>query len=224
MLDLSTPQGRIVAAALRLAAEGPWHSVTLADIAKSAEVSLVELRRAFGSKSEILAAFVRMVDDQVLAQAPARSPDQSPRDALFEVIMSRFDVLEPYKAGLKSISASWPADPALMRAMAASQAWMLRAAGISADGLDGQLRAGGLAALYASVARTWLDDDDPGLARTMAVLDRRLRRGERAMKMADDVKSALCGMAGVFKRPGPAERGPAGEPEPAPESPPPAAV
>lgn len=222
MLDLSTPQGRIVAAALKLAGEGPWSELTLTDIAKSAEVSLLELRRTFGSKAEILAAFVRAVDDEVLAHAPARSADQSPRDALFEVVMSRFDALAPYKPALKSIAAAWPPEPVLMRSVAASQAWMLRAAGIRADGLDGQLRAGGLMALYASVFRTWLDDDDPGLARTMAVLDRRLRRGERTMKTLDDVKSALCAVAGVFTR-GP-KRSPAAEPEVATESPPPAAV
>ena len=44
----------------------------------------------------------------------------------------------------------------------------------------------GLASVYASVFRTWLDDDDPGLARTMAALDRRLRRGERTYARIED--------------------------------------
>jgi hypothetical protein len=54
---------------------------------------------------------------------------------------------------------------------------MLSAADISAAGPKGILRGQGLALLYASVLRTWLDDDDPGLARTMAALDRALSRG-----------------------------------------------
>jgi hypothetical protein len=41
------------------------------------------------------------------------------------------------------------------------------------------VRAQGLALLFASVLRTWVDDDDPGLARTMAALDRALARGQR---------------------------------------------
>jgi AcrR family transcriptional regulator len=217
MLDLSTAKGRIVAAALRQASERPWSDVTLADIATSAELSLLDLRRAFDSKAEILAAFIRAVDDEVLARAPARGADQETRDVLFEVIMSRFDVLAPHKPALKSIAASWSADPALLRAFAASQAWMLRAAGISAEGLDGQLRAGGLGALYASVFRTWLDDDDPGLARTMAVLDRRLRRGERTLKTLDDVRSALCSIAAIFTQP--ARRAPEAETKAEPDMP-----
>ena len=70
MLDLSTPKGRIVAAALRLAGERPWRRVTLTDIAKAADVNLNQVRRDFNSKAEIVAAFVRAVDDEMLARAP----------------------------------------------------------------------------------------------------------------------------------------------------------
>jgi hypothetical protein len=48
------------------------------------------------------------------------------------------------------------------------------------------VKVAGLASVYASVFRTWLDDDDPGLARTMAALDRRLRRGERTFARIED--------------------------------------
>jgi hypothetical protein len=39
----------------------------------------------------------------------------------------------------------------------------------------------------ASVVRTWLDDDDPGLARTMAALDRGLARGSWWSGLLDDL-------------------------------------
>ncbi len=130
------------------------------------------------------------------------TPSDAPRDAIFEVVMSRFDVLAAYKPALKSIAASWPADPALLRALAASQAWMLRAAGVSARRARGQARAAGLGAVYASVFRTWLEDDDPGLARTMAALDRRLRRGERTLKSVEEVEGhAVPPCRHVHRRP-----------------------
>jgi ubiquinone biosynthesis protein COQ9 len=195
MLDQSTIKGRLVAAAMKLAAERPWRDVTLADIATAAGVSLVDVRREFHSKGDVLAAFVRMVDDAVLARAPQRSSTQSPRDALFEVVMSRFDVLGPYKAALKSVAATWPMEPAVARAVCQAQTWMLRAAGIGAEGAEGQLRAVGLGAVYASVYKTWLHDDDPGLAKTMAALDRRLQRAERAQQSLDNAVSKLCGFA-----------------------------
>jgi ubiquinone biosynthesis protein COQ9 len=198
MLETTTTNGRIIAAALRLAGERPWADVMLPEIAKAAQVSLVELRRAFASKADILAAFVRAVDDAVLERAPERTSAQSARDALFDVVMSRFDVLADYKPALKSTTATWPADPTLLRALALSQAWMLRAAGISAEGLEGQVRATGLGALYASVFRTWLQDDDPGLARTMAALDRRLRRGESTLNSIDEFRKKLRDLGNVF--------------------------
>ncbi len=195
MLDQLTIKGRLVAAAMKLAAERPWRDVTLTDIAATAGVSLVDVRNAFSSKGDVLAAFVRMVDDAVLARAPHRSGAQPARDALFEVAMSRFDVLASYKPALKSIAAAWSFDPSVACAVGQSQAWMLRAAGIRAEGVEGQVRAAGLAAVYASVYRTWLGDDDPGLAKTMAALDRRLRRGERTLRSVDAAVSRLCGLA-----------------------------
>jgi hypothetical protein len=62
---------------------------------------------------------------------------------------------------------------------------MLTAAGISSTGGRGLIRAQALAFVWARVMRVWLDDDDPGLARTMAALDKRLREAERAAMQID---------------------------------------
>jgi AcrR family transcriptional regulator len=191
VIDETTPKGKLIAAAMRLAAEKPWRDVTLAEISATAGVSLVDLKATFSTKGEIVAAFIAAVDDEMLRRAPARVDGTSPRDVLFEVVMSRFDVLQPYKAAVHSILRDVSPDPALIRAGLAANHWMLVAAGISTDGAGGAVRLAGLASLYASVARTWLDDDDPGLARTMAALDRRLRRGERTLSTIDSVLDAL---------------------------------
>jgi len=87
MLDQTTLKGRIIASAMKLAAEKPWKDVTLLDIAEAASIKLADVRGEFASKSEIVAAFARAVDDELLRRAPARTGATSPRDALFEVIM-----------------------------------------------------------------------------------------------------------------------------------------
>ena len=97
MFDPFTPKGRVLAAALECAAKKSWAEVALADIADAAKLPLADLRGEFGSKTEILAALVRAVDDEVLKRAPKRAEGQAARDALFDIIMSRFDVLGPYK-------------------------------------------------------------------------------------------------------------------------------
>jgi ubiquinone biosynthesis protein COQ9 len=190
MLDTSTAKGRILAAALQCAAQKSWVDVSLLDIAEAAGVPLAELRDLFTGKTEILAALLRAVDDEVLKRAPARSEGQETRDRLFDIIMTRFDVLAPHKAALKSIHASGAADFALAGPFLSSQLWMLQGAGIATDGAMGALRVGGLGLAYASVFGVWLEDDDPGLARTMAALDRRLRRGERALGSIEQLSTA----------------------------------
>jgi AcrR family transcriptional regulator len=191
MFDQFTPKGRVLAAALDCAAAKSWAEVTLADIAEAAKLPLADLRNEFGSKSEMLAALVRAVDDEVLKRAPKRAEGQAARDLLFDIVMSRFDVLGPYKGAVKSIHASGPADLALALPLLSSMRWMLEAAGIATDGATGNLRITGLATVYASVFRTWLEDDDPGQARTMAALDRRLRRAERTLRNVEDVGAVI---------------------------------
>jgi hypothetical protein len=48
-----------------------------------------------------------------------------------------------------------------------------------------------MACLYADVVRVWIDDDDPGLSRTLAALDRQLARGAWWAGRLDD----LCRLA-----------------------------
>jgi hypothetical protein len=88
---------------------------------------------------------------------------------------------------------------ALNRLAVRSMRWMLTAAGINTAGGRGALRAQGLALMFGRVLRVWVDDDDPGLARTMAELDRALRRGESWSRLLDD----LCA---VIPRPRPRRR------------------
>jgi AcrR family transcriptional regulator len=200
MLDQSTNKGRIIAATLRLAAERPWDDVLMKDIADAAAIDLAALRREFPSKAAILSAFSRAVDDAVLTSAPKFTGSENARDRIFDVVMARFDVLAPYKEALKNIAAARPFDMALVRRAMASQAWMLHAAGVRTDGVLGTTRVTGLASVYASVMQTWLDDDDPGSARTMAALDRRLKRGEQSMRMLSDVVDGADHIASRFMR------------------------
>ena len=195
MFDPTTPKGRILAAALACAAKENWADVTLLDIAEEAALPLLALRGEFDTKDSIIAGLLRAVDDEVLKHVPKRSDGQEPRDALFDILMTRFDVLAPHKAALKSIHGSGLADPVLARPFLSSMHWMLQAAGIGTDGMSGGLRITGLATVYATVFRVWLEDDDPGLARTMAALDRRLRRGESTLRNVEWAGSVLSRFA-----------------------------
>jgi AcrR family transcriptional regulator len=190
MLDLTTPRGRIIAAALNLAKTRPWRDITLSEIADDAGMPLSDLAEEFSNKTSILLAFMRAVDKAVLKSPPKSEDGQETRDRIFEVLMNRFDILQPYKDALKRILWSTPLEPRLTRKFLSTQHWMLEAAGVTSEGPLGLLKVSGLAGVYARVFKIWLDDDDPGLGRTMAALDKRLRRGEDALTRISDICSA----------------------------------
>ena len=173
----------IIESALTLAASRGWARVGLGDIAEAAEVSLAELRAEFSSKSAIVAAYAAAIDREVLA---ARDPEVAGRPAterLFDVLMKRFDLLNAHKEGVGAIMRSCPSDPEAILCgplvLRRSMRWMLEAADLSSAGLRGGLRVKALSALYLSMLPVWLRDDSEDMARTMAVLDRRLRRLDR---------------------------------------------
>jgi AcrR family transcriptional regulator len=174
---------RVIAALMALLADKPFEQIGLAEIAKQAGVSLSELRGQFGSTLAMLAAQMKETDRAVLAGADDDMAEEPPRERLFDVLMRRLEVLAPHKAAVRSLTRSAMRNPGLAFALnglgVRSQQWMLTAADIDAAGPRGMVRAQGLAVLFASVLRTWVVDDDPGLARTMAALDRALARGQR---------------------------------------------
>jgi AcrR family transcriptional regulator len=186
---------RIIAAFMALLAEKPFEAVGLAEVARRAGVSLVQLRDQFSSTGAILEAHMKAVDRQVLAGIDAEMEQEPPRERLFDVLMRRIEALTPHKAAVRSLLRSAYRNPPLAVALngvaVRSQQWMLTAAEIDAGGTRGALRAQGLACLYARVLGVWVDDDDPGLARTMAALDRELARGQRWSNFLDD----LCRLA-----------------------------
>ena len=194
MVDL-TAKSRLIEAALKLAADRPWSEVSLVDVAAAAGMNLAEVRAVAGSKSQLVAAFLRQIDEKVLAQVKGRTEGQSARDTLFEVIMSRFDAMMPMKAAVKSFASAGQMDTTLIMPFLNSQRWMLAAAGIDADGPTGLVRTAGLGAAYMSAFNVWLADDDPGMAKTMAALDQRLRRGERTLSTIEGTLGGVTRIA-----------------------------
>lgn len=197
----------IVEAFMALLAEKRFEDIGFAEIARRAGVSLVELRDKYSSKIVILAAHMRAVDRAVLAGIDAGMADEPPRERLFDVLMRRVDTLAPHKPAIRSLQRSVMCNPGLAFAVNGlalrSMQWMLTAADISASGPKGMIRAQGLSLLFASVLRTWIDDDDPGQARTLAALDRALASGARWAGFLDDlcrIPEAACNARRAFRR------------------------
>ena len=173
----------IINAAFSLAEEKGWAATHLHEIAHRAGLTLADLYGRAATKQAILCLFARQINETVL-RTTAFSEDntETPREKLFEVLMARFDALKPFRPGLKAIAKDSHRDPGsaglLALLLPPAMGWMLEAAGIAVDGWMGPARVLGLTGIYLQVFRTWMDDDSEDSAKTMAELDRRLKRAE----------------------------------------------
>ena len=185
-----TDRDKIVAAFMALLAEKRFEEIGFGEIAERSGLTLANCRAEFGSTLSIYAAHVKELDRKVLAGASGDMAEEPPRERLFDVLMRRIEVMTPYREATRSLLKSVSCNPGLALALnglaVRSQHWMLTAADIDAAGPRGAIRAQGLAMLFASVLRTWVNDEDDN-ARTMAALDRALARGQRWSGMLNDL-------------------------------------
>ncbi|MFO1112780.1 MAG: TetR family transcriptional regulator [Rhodospirillales bacterium] len=181
-----TTAEKLIAAALALAEERGWRAVSLADVAKRAAVPLSDCYRLIPDKAALLCRLLAATDEHMLRHGAA-DPHDNTRDRLFDVMMRRFDALQSRRQGMIAILRDLPFDPGsalrLLPRLRRSVVWMLEAAGISTAGLRGAVRVRVLGGVYLCGLRAWIDDETADMARTMATLDKALRRVERLADM-----------------------------------------
>src|SRR5690349_1595097 len=102
---------RIIDATLAVVPTQGWRRLSLAAIAETAELPILTVYRVFPSKQAILGGLHRRVDEIVLADPPPAEPDERPRDRLFDLLMRRFDALQPYKPALDVLRRELAGEP-----------------------------------------------------------------------------------------------------------------
>ncbi|PKP81763.1 MAG: hypothetical protein CVT79_08375 [Alphaproteobacteria bacterium HGW-Alphaproteobacteria-18] len=167
-------------AALELAAEKPWSDITLAEIAAKAGLPLQDFHGISG-REDIVEAMDGYFDRAMSADGVPE--DVSGRERLFDVIMKRFEAMEPYRPGLRELmkfrEASLTHVLRLPVHRHASAAWALASAGLDDDsGAPASLKRIVVAFVIASTERAWRREKSADFALTMAALDKGLRHAE----------------------------------------------
>lgn len=197
------PRNAIIDALLELASERSWEDITISDVASRANVPLSAFRDYFPSKGAVLASFSRRIDHVVLDATGDDLAGEPVKDRLFDILMRRLDALAPYKLGLEAVYEWARRDPlaasALNRVVVNSMRFMLEAAGIDSEGPVGALKLQGLALAWGRILRVWFQDDDPGLASTMAALDRELTRGSSFVARAEDLNRLVSPLFSIAR-------------------------
>ncbi len=186
------PRTIAIQALMALVADHGWKEVELPQVAEKAGMPLSALRDLFPSKGAMLAGFGRLLDREVLDSANPDLVGEPVHERVFDLMMRRLDAMAPYKAALIEIRRAVRRDPlaaaALNRSALNSWRYLLGSCGVPVEDELGMLKIQGAVVVFARTVDTWLDDSDPGMAKTMATLERELKRGERVLGVAEDAR------------------------------------
>jgi len=170
---------RAAAAALELAADRPWRDIALRDIAKASGIPFAELYARAPGKAALLDRISRRLDAAALTAGEAEDA-ADPHDRLFETVMARLEAMAPNRAVLIAIARSEGPVQLAPRLPRTARA-LLEAAGIATDGPIGVARIAAMTGVWARVLQVWRDDEG-ALNRTMAEIDKQLRRMRSGLK------------------------------------------
>ncbi|WP_319486019.1 hypothetical protein [uncultured Cohaesibacter sp.] len=175
-------------------AEG-WRSVSCAEIATRANIDIklafLEYRDRFAYVSDL----VRRIDAAMLEAFDPDMGEEPARERLFDVIMARFDAMQGHRELILALNKAARYDPMLtLHLLALSRLtgeWFLDISRISPAGFSGMARSKGALLAYARAFAVWMEDDSTDLAKTMATLDKFLKRGEKALRRAEKIACIL---------------------------------
>lgn len=180
MAKAGAPSPELLVLAFEEIAERGWRGFSLARLAERAGISLLEVHRQLAGRRAVLGALSRRTDEAMLGFEPAELEGLPPRDRVFELVMRRLDALGPFRAGLRRLGREAPCDPGMALITACridrSMGWLQEAAGLPASGLRARLGRRALGAVYLQTLRVWFRDESADHAKTMAELDKQLRR------------------------------------------------
>jgi AcrR family transcriptional regulator len=177
----------LLALAFEVIAETGWRGFSFNLLAERAKLSLGEVRRTFSGRAGLLDALNEQLDQAMLGVDADDLEGLPPKDRVFELIMSRIEAMAPFRAGLCRLMKDARFDPELLAMTACridrSLAWLQDGAGLSGGGsplaqIRRRLQRRVLGAVYLQTLNVWSSDDSGDLAKTMAALDKQLRRVE----------------------------------------------
>ncbi len=174
---MTEPRTLFAQACLALAAEKDWRDVSLFDIAAEAGRAVVDFYPL--TPADAFETIDDHFDGKAAEGAAAPDPDALARDRVFEAAMRRFEAMEEERAGVLALDKAMERDP-IARAASFGRAgrsarWLLALAGENAEN---PARVQALALVLIQARAAWRTDEAGDFAKTMAALDKGLRRAE----------------------------------------------
>ena len=150
----------------------------------------MEVKNFIDNKNQLLFEFSKMIDDKVEENIDTDEFENSNiKDNIFELIMMRFDVMTPFKGGLKKIINEIK-NPIILKKIShnimESMDFYLEFSNAYDDSIFDIIKKKSLFLIYSYCFKVWLEDDSEELSKTMSELDRLLNYSEKFSRKAKD--------------------------------------
>ena len=170
-----------------------WKEFSIERFAEENNYKTSEVKNFISNKNDLLIEFSKMIDEKVESNINIEEFENSNvKDNIFELIMMRFDVMTPFKGGLKKIINEIKS-PIILKEISqnilVSMDFYLEFSNAYDDTIFDVIKKKSLFLIYSYCFKVWLNDDSKELSKTMSELDRLLNYAEKFSKKAKDFLS-----------------------------------
>ena len=171
---------KIAETTLNLLEKKTWNSLTLNDVNKRLKFKVSS--KGYDRKNELLKNINKYFDFK-LKKSMKSIENSSPKDMVFEIIMTRFDILQKNRISVNNIFDFLILRPKeltfLVVSILESIILIANLANINHKGTKGMLRIKGLLIIYLSTFLVWRKDKTESLDKTMISLDNYLNHADK---------------------------------------------
>ena len=181
---------KIIEESFLLIEKSGWEEFSIDKFSMEKKYKITEVKNLIDNKNDLLIEFSKMIDEKVESNIDVEEFENSNvKDNIFELIMTRFDAMTPFKGGLIRIIHEIK-NPIILKEIShnilESMDFYLEFSNAYDDSIFDTLKKKSLFLIYSYCFKAWLNDDSKELSKTMSELDRLLNYAEKFSKKIKD--------------------------------------
>ena len=163
---------------LKLLLKKDFHEIKINEIQKKTKISSKKFFQLFKTKEDIIVSFFKRVDQNLEKKIKKKNLGNNVKDNLFEIFMTRIDLLHPYKKNLNNFYLCFQKEPNLFiklyKSFFKSMENNLKLSRINLEPIKKNLKIFIFSFLYLSIIYEWFKESSNSNEKIMASLDKRL--------------------------------------------------
>ena len=160
-----------------------WSSFSFNKLSKSLNTELNIVKDLLKSKKQLLIIFSEYIDEEVMKNVDINDlKDNSVRDNLFELLMLRFEKLQPFKTSLRILLNDLKSKPRdlkeIYKKIINSLDFYMEISNSKKNFISDLIKLNSIFLIYSLTFKTWINDESKDMSITMAELDKWLSKAE----------------------------------------------